>query len=100
MGFQTQHRTFRIIYLVRHEVGRRSRDISNNNGYTNLTSAVYSTARMRDIASDGVNHKECVMVIGGGAEDLREFEARSPSLSTEDVLSLSLSGIATITGDK
>jgi len=55
---------------------------------------------MRDIASDGVNHKECVMVIGGGAEDLREFEARSPSLSTEDVLSLSLSGIATITGDK
>ena len=55
---------------------------------------------MRDIASNRVNHKVCVMVIGGNAEDPGESdpEASSPSLSTEDVLPLS--GIATTTGDR
>lgn len=53
---------------------------------------------MRDIVDDGVNYKECVMVIGGNARDAGVSEASSPSLSTEDALPLS--GIATTTGDE
>lgn len=43
----------------------------NRGGYTKLTLTVYSDmlVRMRNIVSDGVNHKECVMVrVGGNAE--------------------------------